>query len=117
AWARWCSPRCTRRWRPAGGASSSSAGSTSCTCPATGGGWPRAARPGRAGVPDGVAAYDPLVAVGGLPCFPARPRQEQLAGPVAGDLESHWGRRDGEELMTLVAGADFDAALLATSLR
>jgi len=65
---------------------------------------------------DGVAAYDPLVTVGGLPCFPARPRQEQLAGPVPGDLESHWGRRDGEELMTLVAGADFDAAVLATSL-
>jgi uncharacterized protein with NAD-binding domain and iron-sulfur cluster len=65
---------------------------------------------------DGVAAYDPLVSVGGLPCFPARPRQEQLAAPVAGDLESHWGRRGGEEAVTVVAGADFDAAVLATSL-
>jgi len=66
---------------------------------------------------DGVAAYDPLVTVGGLPCFPARPRQEQLATtPVAGDFESHWGRRDGEEPVILVAGADFDAAVLATSL-
>jgi uncharacterized protein with NAD-binding domain and iron-sulfur cluster len=65
---------------------------------------------------EGVAAYDPLVVVGGLPCFPARPGREQLAAPVAGDLESHWGWRDGEEPMTLVAGADFDAAVLATSL-
>jgi uncharacterized protein with NAD-binding domain and iron-sulfur cluster len=65
---------------------------------------------------DGVAAYDPLVTVGSLPCFPAEPRREQLATPVTGDLESHWGRRDREEPMTLVAGADFDAAILATSL-
>ena len=65
---------------------------------------------------DGVDAYDPLVSVGGLPCFPARPQAEQLATPVAGDLESHWGRRGGEEPVTLVAGADFDAAVLATSL-
>jgi uncharacterized protein with NAD-binding domain and iron-sulfur cluster len=64
----------------------------------------------------GTATYDPLVTVGGLPCFPARPRHEQLAGEVAADLESHWGDRRGEEALTLAAGADFDAVVLATSL-
>jgi uncharacterized protein with NAD-binding domain and iron-sulfur cluster len=65
---------------------------------------------------DGLTAYDPLVTVGGLPCFPAQARQEQLASPVAGDHESHWGDRSGEEPTTLAAGTDFDAAVLAVSL-
>jgi uncharacterized protein with NAD-binding domain and iron-sulfur cluster len=64
----------------------------------------------------GVAAYEPLVTVRGLPCFPARPRQEQLVTEVTTDLESHWGDRRGEEATTLTAGADFDAVVLATSL-
>jgi uncharacterized protein with NAD-binding domain and iron-sulfur cluster len=64
----------------------------------------------------GVATYDPLVTVRGLPCFPARPRQEQLASQAGADLESHWGNRRGEEPTTLTAGADFDAVVLATSL-
>ncbi len=64
----------------------------------------------------GVATYDPLITVRGLPCFPARPRQEQLAAEAATDLESHWGDRRGEEPTTLTAGADFDTVVLATSL-
>jgi uncharacterized protein with NAD-binding domain and iron-sulfur cluster len=64
----------------------------------------------------GVAAYEPLVTVRGLPCFPAQPRQEQLATAAATDLESHWGDRRGEQATTLSAGADFDAVVLATSL-
>jgi uncharacterized protein with NAD-binding domain and iron-sulfur cluster len=64
----------------------------------------------------GVAAYDPLVTVRGLPCFPARPRRDQLSGRPGADLESHWADRRGEELRTLNAGRDFDVVILATSL-
>jgi uncharacterized protein with NAD-binding domain and iron-sulfur cluster len=64
----------------------------------------------------GVGTYDPLVEVRGLPCFPSRPRREQLATHAADDLESHWGDRRGEEPMTLTVGTDFDAVILATSL-
>jgi uncharacterized protein with NAD-binding domain and iron-sulfur cluster len=64
----------------------------------------------------GVAAYDPLVTVRGLPCFPARPRREQLSAEPGADLESHWADRRGEEPWTLTAGPDFDVVILATSL-
>jgi uncharacterized protein with NAD-binding domain and iron-sulfur cluster len=64
----------------------------------------------------GVDTYEPLVPVGGLPCFPHRPRPELLAGEPAADLESHWGDRRDEEITTLAAGADFDVVVLATSL-
>lgn len=64
----------------------------------------------------GVAAYEPLINVRGLPCFPAQPRQEQLATEATTGLESHWGDRRGEEATTLTADADFDAVVLATSL-
>jgi uncharacterized protein with NAD-binding domain and iron-sulfur cluster len=64
----------------------------------------------------GVPAYDPLVTVRGLPCFPARPRREQLSAEPGADLESHWADRRGEEPGTLTAGHDFDVVILATSL-
>ena len=64
----------------------------------------------------GAQTYDPLVNVRDLPCFPDRPRQEQLAIPVSTNLESHWGDRHGEEPMVLTAGTDFDTVILATSL-
>jgi uncharacterized protein with NAD-binding domain and iron-sulfur cluster len=65
---------------------------------------------------DGRAEYDPLVRVKGLPCFPSRPRAEQLAGSPRLDLESAWGDRSAEELVLLRAGEDFDDVVLATSL-
>ena len=64
----------------------------------------------------GIATYDPLVTAGGLPCFPARPRREQLATEAPDDLESHWGDRGREQIRNLAAGSDFDAVVLATSL-
>ena len=64
----------------------------------------------------GVPAYDPLVTVHGLPCFPARPRREQLSAEPGADLESHWADRRGEEPRTLTAGTDFNVVVLATSL-
>jgi uncharacterized protein with NAD-binding domain and iron-sulfur cluster len=64
----------------------------------------------------GIDAYQPLVDVAGLPCFPARPDLQQLAGEVPDDLESHWADRRGEQPLTLTAGIDFDAVVLATSL-
>jgi hypothetical protein len=64
----------------------------------------------------GVTAYDPLVSVRGLPCFPARPRRDQLSAEPGADLESHWADRRGEEPRTLTAGTDFDVVILATSL-
>jgi uncharacterized protein with NAD-binding domain and iron-sulfur cluster len=60
--------------------------------------------------------YQPLVRVGGLPCFPSRPLAEQLVGPVPVDPESHWSDRDREETVRLVAGTDFDDVVLATSV-
>lgn len=65
---------------------------------------------------EGVDAYQPLVDVDGLPCFPARPDREQLAVEAPENLESHWADRGGEEPVTLSAGTDFDAIILATSL-
>ena len=64
----------------------------------------------------GVDAYEPLVRVEALPCFPARPRREQLAADVALDLESAWADRSTEVPVTLAAGRDFDHVVLATSL-
>jgi uncharacterized protein with NAD-binding domain and iron-sulfur cluster len=78
----------------------------------------RQARPRR-----GADGYQPLVRVGGLPCFPAYPPGGQLDGPVhQRDLEAHpWtspGRSedDGEATVTLRYGRDFDQVVLAVSL-
>jgi len=60
--------------------------------------------------------YRPLIRVGGLPCFPSRPLAEQLVGPVPADLESHWSDRSREEPVRLVADADYDDVVLATSV-
>jgi uncharacterized protein with NAD-binding domain and iron-sulfur cluster len=64
----------------------------------------------------GDREYDALVRVGGLPCFPSRPRLEQLSAPVPDDLESHWSDRSGEERVRLLAGVDYDDVVLATSV-
>ena len=57
----------------------------------------------------GPYGYDPLVRVGGMPCFPATPLYDQLdAGPAAD------GRRS--DPVTLMAGRDFDEVVLAASV-
>jgi len=67
------------------------------------------------------AGYDPLVAVKGLPCWPAAPRHEQLvegeAMKAAGvDLESWWSPWTGPTRRTLTAGEDYDKLVLAISI-
>ncbi len=64
----------------------------------------------------GRSAYDPLVRHGGLPCWPDRPLDDQLDRDPGILSESHWGSDQGRPLETLLAGRDFDVAVLATSL-
>ncbi len=64
----------------------------------------------------GVEHYDPLVRVGGLPCFPHAPRTDQLAGAEGIEhhaLESHWCTWPDAERCVLRRGLDFDIAVLA----
>jgi uncharacterized protein with NAD-binding domain and iron-sulfur cluster len=65
---------------------------------------------------DGITEYDPLVRVNGLPCFPSRPRTEQLADGASPDLERAWADRGAEEPVLLRAGEHFDDVVLAVSL-
>lgn len=64
----------------------------------------------------GVGGYDPLVRVGGLPCWPARPLVDQLASDPGDGLESHGGPAEGTGQEILAAGVDFDVAVLAVSV-
>ena len=64
----------------------------------------------------GRGSYDPLVRVGGLPCWPARPVVEQLAADPGDHLESHWGPEPGTGDERLLAGEHFDVVVLAVSL-
>lgn len=59
--------------------------------------------------------YEPLVDVGGLPCFPPRPLADQLAStpPPAHCLESVWGDHEGTGRQTLQRGRDFDEVVFA----
>jgi uncharacterized protein with NAD-binding domain and iron-sulfur cluster len=64
----------------------------------------------------GVDAYEPLVDVGGLGCWPDRPRDELLEGTrdhAADDYESLWSQTRDVSSETLTAGRDFDAVVLA----
>lgn len=61
-------------------------------------------------------SYEPLVRVGGIPCWPHRPLVDQLDRDPGDDTESHWDPGDGTSTETLVAGRDFDVAVLAVSL-
>ena len=63
-------------------------------------------------VPGGPTAYEPLVEVGGLPCFPQRPRPE-LVGTDDDSLESFWSERPDHRRETLRRGRDFDDVILA----
>jgi hypothetical protein len=65
---------------------------------------------------DGRTEYDPLVRHDGLPCWPDRPLADQLSEDPGDDAESHGWHGAGAEQETLVAGRDFDVAVLAVSL-
>ena len=63
--------------------------------------------------------YEPLVRVGGLPCFPSRPRMDQLdAEPALAEqpLESHGCAWPDAETRVLRHGEDFDVAVFAASI-
>jgi uncharacterized protein with NAD-binding domain and iron-sulfur cluster len=61
------------------------------------------------------APYDPLVDVGGLPCWPARPRDELLADRIdpAERYESIGSAGEDAASVVLQRGTDFDAVVLA----
>jgi uncharacterized protein with NAD-binding domain and iron-sulfur cluster len=65
---------------------------------------------------DGQDTYDPLVRVGGLPCWPHLPLPDQLRGDPGADAESHRWQGPAAGRRTLRAGEDFDVAVLAVSL-
>jgi uncharacterized protein with NAD-binding domain and iron-sulfur cluster len=70
----------------------------------------------QASLADGVEAYQPLVDVGGLPCWPAAPCHEQLQGTQGyepDDFESSWSRKPDAGMLTLRAGDDFDSVVMA----
>jgi len=65
--------------------------------------------------------YQPLVDVDGLPCWPSRPRYEQLVEGEAlraggHDLENWWDGWPGVGAVTLEEGRDFDTVVLGMSL-
>ena len=64
----------------------------------------------------GHSRYEPLVRVGGLPCWPAGPLVDQLAADPGERLESHDEPAGGTGAVTLRAGEDFDVAVLAVSI-
>ena len=73
----------------------------------------------QAEVADGVDAYDPLIRVKGLPCWPDAPLGAQLRSTDAldgVDLESFRSARRDVGRRTLEAGKDFDAVVFAISL-
>jgi uncharacterized protein with NAD-binding domain and iron-sulfur cluster len=66
---------------------------------------------------DGVANYEPLTTIRGLPVFPNAPLAKQVEERAGiDDLESHFGLRDDVETRVLRRGVDFDHVVLAVSL-
>ncbi len=65
----------------------------------------------------GVGRYEPLIDVGGLPCWPAQPRRELLietgSAPLPQDFETLWSTVAEPARVTLRAGVDFDVVVLA----
>ncbi len=73
----------------------------------------------QADLADEVRAYDPLIRVKGLPCWPDAPLGAQLRAtePLDGvDSESFWSPRNDVGRRTLEAGKDFDVVVFAISL-
>lgn len=64
----------------------------------------------------GRPRYEPLVRHGGLSCWPEHPLSDQLEADPGARLESHWWTGAGCGGETLLAGKDFDVAVLAVSL-
>jgi uncharacterized protein with NAD-binding domain and iron-sulfur cluster len=71
---------------------------------------------------EGVARYEPLTRVRGLPVFPDAPLTDQLAVPQQvpnggwHSLETHWSDRTDVETRILRRGVDFDHVVLGVSL-
>jgi uncharacterized protein with NAD-binding domain and iron-sulfur cluster len=70
---------------------------------------------------DPAAGYHPLVTVNGLPCWPDRPRVEELAPAEAAvvaqhDLENWWDPFTGREEKVIEVQRDFDRVLLGISI-
>ena len=86
AWARWSSPRSTRSCATAASSSASSTGSMRSGSPTTGARSPPSTWASRPSWPTGSTAYDPLIRVKGLPCWPDAPLVAQLRGtePLGG---------------------------------
>jgi uncharacterized protein with NAD-binding domain and iron-sulfur cluster len=63
-------------------------------------------------LPGGPANYQPLVEVGGLPCFPSRPNLPDDLAPRL-DYESIWARSEDGDATVLEQGRDFDRLVLA----
>jgi len=59
---------------------------------------------------EGPGSYQPLVEVGGLPCFPSQPH---LADGVRFHDESIWSGSDDDQISILEQGRDFDRLVLA----
>jgi uncharacterized protein with NAD-binding domain and iron-sulfur cluster len=70
----------------------------------------------QADVAPGRHRYEPLVRFDDLPCWPDRPLVEQLVDDPGEQLEAHWWAGAGAGRETLVAGEDFDVAVLAVSV-
>lgn len=64
----------------------------------------------------GHSRYEPLVQVGGLPAWPAGPLVDQLSEDPGAGLESHRDGGTGTGQESLLAGDDFDVAVLAVSV-
>ena len=63
--------------------------------------------------------YEPLVDVGGLPCWPTEPLWDQIRDAErvrGGNLESFWAPTPPAAAVTLTAGRDFDRVLFGISL-
>ncbi|GAC1039119.1 hypothetical protein thsps117_38770 [Pseudomonas sp. No.117] len=74
-------------------------------------------------VPLKGASYQPLVDVGGLPCWPSAPLYEQINDQIARDLqdgdinlESSWSGWQGVEQLELQVDRDFDEVVLGISV-
>jgi uncharacterized protein with NAD-binding domain and iron-sulfur cluster len=63
-------------------------------------------------LPAGPDSYQPLVDVGGLPCFPSQPALAQAADPRT-DYESIWSSAGEGSMTVLENGKDFDRIVLA----